>query len=368
MRKLTALTPFVLLAAIASAQGTKPTLFVGDPAPPMVIAKWAKGTPVEKLGNGKITVVEFWATWCGPCKQSIPHLTELAKKYSGKATFVGVDSFEHVADDATCFSKVSKFVEDFGDKMNYNVAIDGNAGTMGKTWMMASGQNGIPTAFVVDKAGKIAWIGHPMMGLDEVVGKVIDGTFDSKAEADKQKAQALASQAESEKRMKLLAPLTKALGAKDFKAAVEAANTIMAAEPMYKTSMSISEIGWMSQYDAAAAMKQAQSLADNEFKSDASGLNSIAWFIVEDKSPVKNADFGVAVKIAEKAAKVSNDDPMILDTLALCYYRAKRTADAVATENKAIQKASGDKSFDAATLAEFKTRLASFNSTTSSQN
>ena len=57
-----------------------------------------------------------------------------------------------------------------GDKMDYRVAMDkvpdgdvrGQNGAMAKNWMIAAGQNGIPTAFIVDRDSKIAWIGHPM--------------------------------------------------------------------------------------------------------------------------------------------------------------------------------------------------------------
>src|SRR5579872_1987912 len=176
MKLRSALTVLGALAftAISMAQATQSTsLLIGDPAPKITVSNWVKGTPVTNFEKGKLNVVEFWATWCGPCKVSIPHLTELAKKYAGKVDFIGVDSFERMADDNSCFDKVGKFVEDEGDKMDYHVAIDGHDGTMAKTWMDAAGQNGIPTAFIVGKDGKIAWIGHPM-NLDKVIDKVVN--------------------------------------------------------------------------------------------------------------------------------------------------------------------------------------------------
>jgi thiol-disulfide isomerase/thioredoxin len=69
-------------------------------------------------GKGKQTyVVEFWATWCGPCRVSIPHLTELQKKFKTQGvTFIGVSDETE--------DKVKPFVDKMGDKMDYTVAVD----------------------------------------------------------------------------------------------------------------------------------------------------------------------------------------------------------------------------------------------------
>jgi thiol-disulfide isomerase/thioredoxin len=160
----------VLVGGPACAQAI--TLHVGDTAPPITVAKWVKGIPVTTLGNGKVNVVEFWATWCGPCKECIPHLTELAKKYQGKVTFTGVSISER-APASEYIAKVGKFVQEMGPKMDYNVAVDDKPadGSMATNWMDAAGQYGIPTAFVIGKDQKIAWIGHPM---DDSLPSVLD--------------------------------------------------------------------------------------------------------------------------------------------------------------------------------------------------
>src|SRR5687768_14060170 len=132
-----------LLARPMLAQTTQPTLKWGDAAPELKVVKWLKGTPVEKFEPGKTYVVEFWATWCGPCKAAMPHLSELAKKYQGKITFIGVDVWEQGADPLPA---VEKFVAGQGENMAYNVAADapGRDGFMAVNWLNASNAGGIP--------------------------------------------------------------------------------------------------------------------------------------------------------------------------------------------------------------------------------
>ena len=145
-----------------------PRQFAGGKAQPLVGLTWVKGGPVT-ITPGTVYVVEFWATWCPPCKISIPHLTNLQKKYKDKGVvFVGV-SDESV-------DVVKPFVKEIGDTMDYNVASD-TQGAVLNGYMAAFRQKGIPTAFVVDAAGKVAWFGHP---LDEQFEKAIERAIAAK--------------------------------------------------------------------------------------------------------------------------------------------------------------------------------------------
>lgn len=152
------------------------TLEIGSQAPKLEVSKWVKGQPVD-LGASKgkqITVVEFWATWCAPCIESIPHLTALQHEYANKGVrIVGVSRLD---DRGNTLEAVEQFVGKWGDKMGYAVAFDKDGGAY-DAYMTASGQQGIPTAFVVDKGNHVAWIGHPLTGLDDVLAELIAGTY-----------------------------------------------------------------------------------------------------------------------------------------------------------------------------------------------
>ena len=139
---------------------------IGDAAWPLKGLEFIKGKAV-KIEPGKVYIVEFWATWCGPCLTSIPHLTEIQHKYKDqKVTVIGI-SKEKV-------ETVKPFVANMDAKMDYTVAVDvegkANAG-----YMKAFNQNGIPHAFIVDGKGQIAWHGYPMDGLDEALADVVGG-------------------------------------------------------------------------------------------------------------------------------------------------------------------------------------------------
>jgi thiol-disulfide isomerase/thioredoxin len=171
-----------LVAGVCASNAAEVTLKVGDPAPKLQQGKYIQGDPVAGFQKGTAYVVEFWATWCGPCRQSIPHLNEKYLSYKNKGLVViGQDCWENDE------SLVAPFVKQMGDKMQYRVALDDKTGSdkgkMAETWMDAAGQNGIPTAFVVDTNGIIAWIGHPMTLEAKTLDSVLAGTFDVKQAA-----------------------------------------------------------------------------------------------------------------------------------------------------------------------------------------
>ena len=118
---------------------------VGSQAPVIQIDEWITSQPPDL--NGRVYVVEFWATWCPPCVQSIPHMIELADKYKDKAV-----PFIALFTDSSS-KPVKKMVKSKG--INYYVGMDN--GLAEKYFV-----SGIPSAFIIGRSGQVVWQGHPM--------------------------------------------------------------------------------------------------------------------------------------------------------------------------------------------------------------
>jgi thiol-disulfide isomerase/thioredoxin len=163
----------VITVATHAQEIRPPSLNIGNQAPPLRLREWLKGTPVERLEKGRLYVVEFWATWCAPCRSAMPHLSALARKYRDKLTVLSIDVMELKT---TPFEKVKAFVDSMGDRMDYAVAAE-QGYLMQSGWLNAAETRGIPSCFIVNAEGKIAWIGHPML-LEEALPKIINNTWD----------------------------------------------------------------------------------------------------------------------------------------------------------------------------------------------
>jgi len=95
--------------------------------------------------KGKVVLIDFWATWCGPCVASIPHLIELHEKYHDKGLII-IGHTDGSSQDLENFIKQKK--------IPYIISVGPNIGD-------AYGVSGLPTVYIIDPEGKVSWTGHP---------------------------------------------------------------------------------------------------------------------------------------------------------------------------------------------------------------
>ena len=171
------------------------SLTIGSRAPELDIEHWVtdgqgKFPHVKKFEPGNVYLVEFWATWCGPCIGSMPDLAKLQEQYRDQGVQVISISDEELGE-VTEFMKLkadvpqvegAKADQTYGELTSgYCLTTDPDRSVY-VDYMEASGQRGIPSAFLVGKSGEIEWMGSPY-SLEEnlAVAKVLDGSWDRAA-------------------------------------------------------------------------------------------------------------------------------------------------------------------------------------------
>ncbi len=109
--------------------------------------------------KGKIVIIDFWATWCPPCRKGIPDLVEIQKQYKDKVVVIGIS-----LDQQNTIKDLEPFIKQYG--INYPVVLGDQ-----KVVMDYGNIQAIPTSFIIDQAGNI---------VDTHVGLVPKSTYTSK--------------------------------------------------------------------------------------------------------------------------------------------------------------------------------------------
>ena len=127
-----------------SAEGEKHAL-LGAPAPAIDLPAQSGGDHASlDAANGKVTIVDFWATWCEPCRQSFPKYQELAERYEGRLVILGISE-----DDAP--DGIAPFAKATG--ASFTLAWDRDK-AMAKRYSPSA----MPTSFVVDGNGLVRFV------------------------------------------------------------------------------------------------------------------------------------------------------------------------------------------------------------------
>ncbi len=136
---------------------------VGDAAPDFKLTDLAGKEVTLASLKGKVVLLDFWATWCGPCKAAMPTIQKISEDYKGKDVVVlGVNTWEQKADAAKEYLAKKKFT--------YGCLLKGDE--LAKTY----GVTGIPTLVIIGKDGKLA---STEVGLSDESGAVLRKAIDA---------------------------------------------------------------------------------------------------------------------------------------------------------------------------------------------
>lgn len=350
MNGMLRLTLGLSLWAVASWGHTQqaPTLTVGSTAPELRIHSWIKGKELTQ-STKEYTVVEFWATWCEPCKRAIPDLTRIAQKFKSSTDIVGVSVREVPGgeDFGPVPGKVTDFVTKLGIRMDYPVALDGPDNFMSTKWLDAAGRKTIPTSFLLDKNRKILWIGYDTSELEYALTLLSQGIRSDdlipKLDARRKKIADDKKQAE-----KLLASLSRNIPAEKRLSTLEEAfrldPELAAREVTFKISLLLE----------AGKIKEAFALTKGDFyrdhKDDPNDLLTVAYtFIQRDKPTTEQVE--LAFEFAERSMSLRKEpDAFNFDCLARISYARKNVKKALEFQTKAVELAKKDKSMGTGNL------------------
>lgn len=132
---------------------------INQKAPKLVVEKWLTDKPNTK---GKFVLIDFWATWCGPCRRAIPELNKFKTEFENDLIVIGIsDETEE---------KVQRLVN---PKIEYYSAID----TQRRMYNSLEVQ-GIPHCILIDPDGIVRWEGYPILTGYELTSEVIEGIIE----------------------------------------------------------------------------------------------------------------------------------------------------------------------------------------------
>jgi cytochrome c biogenesis protein CcmG, thiol:disulfide interchange protein DsbE len=146
----------LLFVVITNAQEKKiwAKSFINKEAPAFVVEEWITDKPDMK---GKFVLIDFWATWCGPCKKAIPELNSFRDEFKEDLIVIGISN-----------ESKEKVLTQVNPKIDYFSAIDPN-----KTLNKLYGVKGIPHCVLIDPSGIVRWEGWPQLEGYELTSEVI---------------------------------------------------------------------------------------------------------------------------------------------------------------------------------------------------
>ncbi|MHC4774553.1 MAG: peroxiredoxin family protein [Planctomycetota bacterium] len=331
----------LLLYAVAHGAAQNEHLTIGDPAPPLDIAHWMKGDAHEKFEDGRVYVLEFWATWCGPCIAAMDHLSRVQREFGPRGvTIIGLSDEPLPKTVRFLCTRYGKDGPLQNDRIKYALATDPDR-SVHSDYLEAAAIRSIPTAFVIGKDGRVEWIGHPK-DLEPVLEAVVEERWDRAGPRAERAAQFEATRAFHKASDRLSDAIEKerwgdALGALDV--------LIAQGHEIYVPTKFLILLSY---YDKQEAYEYGRQVKKQAWDDDPWLLHQLAWAACSsDRTlgdtqlavPAENRDLDFALETARRAVVISgHEEEMYLSMLAHVHVVRGEFAEAAEQLGRALNR------------------------------
>ncbi|HYF13544.1 MAG TPA: hypothetical protein VD971_00580 [Phycisphaerales bacterium] len=171
----------------------QPDVVPGSPAPALTEATWVhvpEGRAAPAPPDGKVWVIGFYATWARVSDGMMQDLERIAKERPE----IGVAAVAVWEDTEPVTPPTGNGPTTFEERVRWHarerayafpVAYGGDDNALARRWLGGAGRTSVPTVFLIDRAGRIAWYGHPAFGFERALEQLLAGTIDIRAESQR---------------------------------------------------------------------------------------------------------------------------------------------------------------------------------------